>query len=391
MFAIFGALRKPVGFFRFAILSVILAACVDTGFVGTGPTVNTRNPVSVALLLPYNSGSPGDEAVATNLENAARMAVADLDGVQIDLQVYPTAGGAEGARAAAAKAVSGGAKIILGPLFAEAANAAATTVASRGVSVLAFSNNTDIAGGNLFLLGNTFTNTARRLIDYSASLGKGQVLVAHANNPAGIAGRRAVEAAIAGSNATLVGAMGYEFSQEGIIAAMPTVAEMVKTNGADTIFLTGGVDADLPFVAQLLPENGLPATEYQYLGLTRWDTAPQLFNLEAIRNGWFTLPDPARYEQFIARYTTAYGQRPHPLAGLAYDGIAAIGALIKSGGNDALSRGRLTQRSGFVGVNGTFRFLPDGTNQRALAVATIEENRVRILDPAPSSFRSIGF
>ena len=47
--------------------------------------------------------------------------------------------------------------------------------------------------------------------------------------------------------------------------------------------------------------------------------------------GWFALPDPSLNERFKSRYQAAFGEAPHPIAGLAYDGIAAIGALVKSG------------------------------------------------------------
>ena len=113
--------------------------------------------------------------------------------------------------------------------------------------------------------------------------------------------------------------------------------------------------------------------------------------MRGLQEGWFALPDPALTERFEARYTSAYGSSPHPIAGLAYDGIAAIGALLASGRPDALSRAALTQGSGFVGVNGVFRFLPDGGVQRGLAVATIRDNAVVILDPAPRSFAGPGF
>jgi ABC-type branched-subunit amino acid transport system substrate-binding protein len=76
---------------------------------------------------------------------------------------------------------------------------------------------------------------------------------------------------------------------------------------------------------------------------------------------------------------------------LAYDGIAAIGALAKSGSRDALSRARLTQSAGFQGVSGVFRFRPDGTNQRGLAVATIRDQKVVVIDPAPQGFGGAGF
>ena len=89
---------------------------------------------------------------------------------------------------------------------------------------------------------------------------------------------------------------------------------------------------------------------------------------------------------FQSRYLAAYGNNPHPIAGLAYDGIAAIGALAAQGQSDALTRGALTQSAGFVGVNGVFRLLADGTNERGLAVAQIQENQVVVIDPAPRAF-----
>jgi len=43
----------------------------------------------------------------------------------------------------------------------------------------------------------------------------------------------------------------------------------------------------------------------------------------------------------------------------------------------------LTASPGFQGAGGMFRLLPDGTNQRALAIAQVTENQVAIIDPAP--------
>ena len=46
--------------------------------------------------------------------------------------------------------------------------------------------------------------------------------------------------------------------------------------------------------------------------------------------------------------------------------------------------------AGFQGVGGIFRLLPDGTNQRGLAVATIQNRQVVVIDPAPTSFGAAG-
>jgi hypothetical protein len=56
-----------------------------------------------------------------------------------------------------------------------------------------------------------------------------------------------------------------------------------------------------------------------------------------------------------------------------------------------ISRDNLTQSAGFAGVSGIFRLLPNGTNERGLAVAQIRDNRVVVIDAAPRSFAGAGF
>ena len=140
----------------------------------------------------------------------------------------------------------------------------------------------------------------------------------------------------------------------------------------------------------MLPENGVSSATTQFIGLTRWDIPPQTLQLPGVQGGWFALPDPNKSELFISRYQAAYGASPHPIGGLAYDGIAAIGALVKAGKSDALTGAALTQGAGFQGVNGIFRLRADGTNQRGLAVATIQNRQVVVIDPAPTSFTGAG-
>jgi ABC-type branched-subunit amino acid transport system substrate-binding protein len=257
--------------------------------------------------------------------------------------------------------------------------------------VLSFSNNTDIAGGNVFVLGNTFQNTADRLVSYAARRGKGRILIVHEDTPAGDAGRRAIEAAIAGSRATLAGVQSHAFSQAGVMAAIPGIVGAARSGSADAVFLTSDAAGALPFLAQMLPEQGLTPATIQYMGLTRWDIPPATLSLPGVQGGWFALPDPALSQQFQSRYFAAYGTAPNSIAGLAYDGIAAVGALVRGGRADALTSTSLTQSSGFVGVNGVFRLRPDGTTQRGLAVAEIRNNQVVVIDPAPRSFSGTGF
>lgn len=389
MFAVIRPARKAAIAVMALTAAALLSAC-DTGTGGGGPTINPSDPVPVALLVPRGSTQPGDALLAQSLENAARLAIGDLDGVQIDLRVYDTAGDPATAAAKATEAVNGGARIILGPVYAEAANAVGLAVKGQSINVLSFSNNTTIAGGNVFVMGPTFDNTAKRLVRYAAGRGKQNVLIINSNDVAGQLGRDAIKQATAGTPVSVAGTVAYERSQQGVIAAVPQISTQVQEKGADTLFLTSTTAGALPLFTQMLPEAGVSPATTQYIGLTRWDIPAQTLALPGVQGGWFALPDPTVSQQFQSRYQAAYGGAPHPIGGLAYDGIAAIGALVGAGKADALTGAALTQKAGFRGVSGVFRLLPNGTNERGLAVATIQNKQVVVIDPAPTSFAGAG-
>ncbi|MEM8958567.1 MAG: penicillin-binding protein activator [Pseudomonadota bacterium] len=365
-----------------------LAACDPAAF---GPRVQQGQPVKVALLVPGGSGDAQFDLIARDLTNAARLAVADLDGVDIDLEVYQTGRSAQRAAQLAQQAVADGAGIIVGPLDASSANAAAVAVAGQNVNVLSFSNNPAIAGANTFILGNTFQNTADRLVQYGRRNGKSRYMVVSGRTPAEEVANAAVVQAIQGRGGTVVGNSQFAMSQEGVVAAVPAIADGAVASGADALFLTSSTQDALPLLTQLLPERGLTPNVVQYIGLTRWDIPPSALSLPGVQGSWFALPDASATQQFRQRFVSAYGNNPHPLAGLAYDGVAAVGALVKSRGSNALTRSALTQRNGFAGASGVFRFRDNGTNQRALAVATVRNRQVVVIDPAPRRLGTAGF
>ena len=376
-------LRRGVGVLGLAALAACDAPVVSGGFL------DTTRAVPVALLVPQSSGAEGAR-LAASLENAARLAIADLDGVDIELTVYDTGARPDMAAAAADRAVRDGARVILGPVFAEAASAAGNAVSGRGVPVLAFSNNPDIAGGNVFILGTTFDTIATRLARYSIAQGRDDIFIVNAESAAEEIGRDAIRRGIASGGGQVAGIASFPLSQEGVINAIPEIADQARLSGAEALFMTSGTAGALPFLADLLPENGIDPTEVQFIGLQRLDIPSSALTLTGLQNAWFALPDPGLIGQFSARYAANYGGQPHPNAYLGYDAVAAVGALFASETPNPLSAAALTQGSGFAGVGGVFRLLPNGTNERGLAVAQIQNQQVIVIDPAPRSFGGAG-
>ena len=66
---------------------------------------------------------------------------------------------------------------------------------------------------------------------------------------------------------------------------------------------------------------------------------------------------------------------------------AAQLARLRSGGD--FSAGAITDGGGFNGLDGRFRFRPDGRIERALAILEIEGDRLRVVDPAPGAFAQV--
>lgn len=366
-----------------------VAACdvaIPTSGGNSGQQINPQAPVQVALLVPGGSASAEENAIAASLENAARLAMSDLSGVEIDLRVYNSGRDSGMASQAAMTAVADGAKIILGPLDAASANAVGVAVAPSNVNVLAFSNNTAIAGGNVFVLGNTFSNISDRLVRYAGSQGINRYLIAHQDDLAGTVGRDAIATSIRMAGGTVAGIQSYPFNQQGIFDNASAIVANARSTGAQAVFVTDSMAGGLPILATSLADQGLNPATTPLVGITRWDSAPQAAALPGLQNGYFAMGDAGREAAFRDRYSAAYGGAPHPLASIAYDGIAAIGALAATGDRDALTIASLTRSAGFAGATGIFRLRPDGTNQRALAVARVIDGQVVIVDPAPTTF-----
>ena len=388
-------LRRPLARIGAVLSALALAACqpIEMGASGpqTGQSIDPSQPVPVALLVPGGTGSADLDWLARSLSNSAKMAAADARGATIDLRIYDSGSEPGTAVAMANRAVADGAKIILGPLFADSANAVGNAMAPQGVNVLSFSNNTDIAGGNVFVLGNTFDNVADRLVKYGVRNGKRRIMMVAEDDTAGQVGARAIQRAIQRNGATLAGTAVHPLSKTGIDGIVPNVAQAALSGNVDAVFLTANQGAVLPYLTDKLADAGVSSASVQMMGLTRWDQPSARLQLRGVQGGWFAIPDTTMKAQFDQRYRAAYGETPHELGSLAYDGVAAIAALVRAGKRNALTTSGLTQSAGFAGVSGAFRLKRDGTNERALSVATVRGGQVVVLDPAPRSFGGFGF
>lgn len=390
-------LKRPAAFAGIA-AAFALSACVQApapvagsavgdggAAASTGPAPvqapPVTGPVNVALFAPLTAQGDRARALARDLQAAAELARDDLDG-DIVLRVYDTGGSQEMAAAAAARALGEGANIFIGPLFGATTQAVAPVAAQRGVNVLSFSTNPQVAGGNVWLTGLLPGTEVDRVLGYAASREIGSVGVLHPQNEYGALAARAAQGSAGRYGLALGQVAAYPVSFEGIQNTTRTAAPGLR--GAGAVLLPDGGDA-LVATASFLAYFDVNPRRVRYLGLGQWNT-PATLSEQALRGGWFAAPEPALRERFAKRFTTAAGRAPHPLATLGYDAVAVVGAMASGGGATPFSAAAITAPRGFRGVNGPIRFTPDGLNQRGLAVLEVGDGAFRVIDPAPTDF-----
>ena len=378
-----------------AALSLLVAAC--TGIPGgdyfgfnsqpppppAQPSQVGAGQVKVALILPLSASGNG-AAVAASMRNAAEMALAEFSNPDIQLLVKDDGGTSGGAQQATQQALAEGAEIILGPLFAVSVSAAGQVARARGVPVIAFSTDSTVAGPGVYLLSFLPESDVNRVIRYAIQQGKRSFAALIPDNAYGTVVQAAFQQAVAAGGARVVAMERYPLDRAAMVEPVRRVAAAIGQ--ADSIFIPDGADSVITAV-QTLAANGVNTRRAQLIGTGLWDD-PRIFAEPGTQGGWFAAPEPSGFRSFSGRYRSRYGQDPLRPATLSYDAVSLVAALVKTQGAARFSEEVLTNASGFAGIDGVFRFRPDGTNQRGLAVMRVTTSGPQVISPAPKSFGS---
>jgi ABC-type branched-subunit amino acid transport system substrate-binding protein len=349
----------------------------------TAPATGPVGPggVRVALVLPLSaSGNAG--VAATAMKNAAEMAIQEFKNPNIQLLVKDDGGTPAGAQQAAQQAVAEGAAIVIGPLFAQSVSAAAQVVRPRGVPMMAFSTDANVAARGVYLISFLPESDVHRIVDYAVSRGKRSFAALVPDNAYGAVVEAAFQQAVARRGGRVVALERYSADPNRMQEPARRLAQSAAR--ADAIFIPDNAD-NVPQVVQALQSAGVNLRRVQLLGTGLWDDQ-RIFSVAALNDGWFAAPEASGFRAFAQRYRARFGQDPVRTATLAYDAVALVARLVQTEGANAFSEQVLTNSSGFSGVDGVFRFRPDGTNERGLAVMKVTPQGPEVISPAPRSF-----
>lgn len=372
------------------------------GYGGMG-----SGPLRIGLLLPQ---SGGDKAAGDSMFDAAQMALFDTGRSDITLIVKNTA---NGAGAAAQSAINEGAEVIVGPFRGSDVAAVRGVAGPLGVPVFTFSSDTSVAGGGVYLMSFPLEEEVRAIVNYSASRGMGLFAVMSPQTPYSRRAEAAFQRDVAAIGGRIVANAAY--SPGGV-----SYSSVMQLDGKDfdALFIPASTKEGLTSIAGLVrfgpppPPAPKPLTEEQIaagvapppppaplpravipdhvlLGTGLWNDS-STGKSGALARGIFAAPEPSAAASFSNRFEGVFGHRPISIASLAYDAVSLAATLGSAPPGQRFTRDAITNPNGFSGVDGIFRFLPNGTIQRGLAIIEVTGGGLSVVRAAPRSFQTPG-
>ncbi len=325
----------------------------------------------VALLVPLTGPHA---AFGQSMANAAQLAVFDMGVNDFELLPRDTKGTPHGAVQAARDALASGSQLIIGPLFAANVSAVKPSVLASRVNMLGLSTDMSLAGPRTYMMGFAPRPQIERLVSYAIDQGLRRFATMIPPGPYGLLVRKAFKEVVARKGGIIV----IE-DLRGDVA--PIVAQ--KEN-IDALFMPYGGTALRRLAGKLEAAGVTSEDNIQFLGTGLWDAPNVAGGQDLLINGWYAAPEPELHNPFTEGYEASFGKVPPRLATLAYDATALAVVLARNGLR--YDQSSLQMRTGFAGVDGLFRLLPNGHIERGLAINKVTYSGSQVIDPSPKTF-----
>jgi len=338
----------------------------------TLPADQTRH--RIALLVPM-SGS--NAAVGQSIANATTMALLDTNASNLRITTYDTA---TGAKSAAARAIADGNKLILGPLLADDVGAILSEARPASVPLIAFSNDTTVAGADVFVMGHIPAQSIDRTVRFARARGAVNFAALIPDGEYGTIARSALQQSVSSAGGRVVATEAYARGNTSIISA---AQRLRSKDGYDAVLIPDGARLAAVGAAELRTAGAAP----RILGTELWSGENLVAGSAGLRGALFAAVSDGRYKRFTDSYTSRFASQPYRISTLGYDAVL-LTLRIAQGWKigTAFPTARLRDAGGFLGLDGPFRFMRSGIVERAMEVREVRNGEVVVVDPAPARF-----
>jgi len=220
-----------------------------------------------------------------------------------------------------------------------------------------------------------------RTVQYARSRGSQNFAIIAPDGEYGARAEEAARRAVAAYGGTMVWTERYARGNTSIVSA----AERLKAHGGyDTVLIADGARLAAQAAGVLKPRAaGTP----QLLGTELWSGEGSVTRASALRGALFSAVSDNRYKRFVDSYEARFGSQPYRIATLGYDAVLLTLRVARDWrvGRDFPDRA-LRSEDGFLGLDGAFRFGPNGLVERAFEVREVRDGAVVVVENAPARF-----
>jgi hypothetical protein len=220
-----------------------------------------------------------------------------------------------------------------------------------------------------------------RTVDYAMAHGAKRFAAIVPAGDYGSHAQAALAARVAAGGGVLVATETYARGNTSIVSA----AQRLKTkDGFDTVLIADGARLSAIAAGQLKKAGAaLP----RLLGTELWSGEEDIAKTPALRGAWFSTVSDQRWGRYAASYKTRFGKQPYRVSALGYDAVLLTLRIARNWtpGRD-FPTSQLFSDTGFLGIDGAFRFRPNGVAERAMEVRQVGAGTITVVSPAPTQF-----
>ena len=133
-------------------------------------------------------------------------------------------------------------------------------------------------------------------------------------------------------------------------------------------------------IANLLFINQRNGRYIQLLGTTKLDGDTNVLNNPYLDNVIFIGANPEKYKKFYDSYVKLYRSEPSKITSMTYDLVNIIDKVYyRADGIYSINKKELLNPNGFDGIDGKFRFLPNGVVERKMFVLQLQNKEKVVL------------
>lgn len=377
-----------------------------------------KDAFKVGMLLPLSGKS---SVYGIGLKNAAMMALEDSQNQNLILKFYDTQSLPQGASQALDNAIDENVNLILGPLMSDEVSAISNKAKNKNIPVISFSTSPNVLSEGVYTLGLLGDEQIKRVLSYASSKQRTKIAVMVPDTTAGL---NMAKSAILNANQYGATVIKVGFYPPDTLDFAPIVksltdydkrsAEITRkknrleaqaakgdTNAAKelkmikNVYTTGSVDFDAVLIAETGSRLKSAAVMFGYydiyypdimfLGTSIWENT-SLNKETTLYHGVYPVISRVHNNYFNKKYESLFGLLPNQLYSFAYDGVSLASALSNKNTTDIYEN--ITDANGYIGINGAFRILKDGTNEHSLDIVEVTQEGPKVVDKSLGKFEN---